>query len=140
MVNKWYQQTFSFNQRSGGKTTKEIGSRAEQFAQQYLRKQGLKVLATNVGYPFGEIDLIAEDGDELVFIEVRFRSSQSHGTAAETVQKPKQRRIVLASQAWLANNRTYQNHYCRFDLIAIDSVMDSKHTSWEKNAFQTSGY
>lgn len=140
MAKKWYQQSFSFNQRPGGKTTKEIGSKAEQFAQQYLRKQGLKVLATNVGYPFGEIDLIAEDGNELVFIEVRFRSNCSHGTAAETVQKPKQRRIVLASQAWLANNQTYQNHYCRFDLIAIDSVIDSKHTNWERNAFHSPGY
>ena len=140
MAKKWYQLTSSSNRNSRGKTTKEIGSKAELFAQRYLRKQGLKVLATNIGYPFGEIDLIAEDGDELVFIEVRFRSNQSHGTAAETVQKPKQRRIVLASQAWLANNPTYQNHYCRFDLIAIDSVMDSKHTNWEKNAFQTSGY
>ena len=140
MVKKWCQLTSSAQGSSGVKTTKEIGGKAERFAQQYIRKQGLKVLATNVGYPFGEIDLIAEDGNELVFIEVRFRSGRSHGTAVETVQRSKQRRIALASQAWLAGNRAYQNHYCRFDLIAIDSVIDSKHTNWEKNAFQTPGY
>lgn len=132
----WYRRT----RNPDGKTTKEIGEKAERFAQQFLRQNGLKILANNVSYSFGEIDLIAEDGDELVFIEVRFRSNPSHGSAAETVRMQKQQRIILASQAWLKNNQSYRHHYCRFDLIAIDSVIDSNHIDWEKNAFQTAGY
>jgi|SaaInlV_100m_DNA_5_1039725.scaffolds.fasta_scaffold01190_5 putative endonuclease len=123
-----------------GNSTKAIGNKAEKLAQKFIRSSGLKLIASNVRYSFGEIDLIAEDSDELVFIEVRFRSNSSHGLAAETVGSQKQRRLVSAAQAWLRDNQTYCNHYCRFDVIAIDSLIDTKHISWQKNAFQVPGY
>ena len=136
MRKKWclrdkYSLRISANQR---------GEKAERLAKQYICSQGLTFLAKNVRYPFGEIDLIAEDGDELVFIEVKFRSNSSHGLASETVSKKKQKRLTLAAQRWLKDNQRYQNRYCRVDLIAIDSRIDVKHLNWEKNAFQASEY
>jgi putative endonuclease len=136
MAKKWCRQT----RQRRTQTAREIGAKAENFALSFLKRNGLKLVARNVNYPFGEIDLIAKDREELVFIEVRFRSTPSHGRAAETISTQKQRRIVLASQRWLKDNQSYQNHYCRFDVIAIDSVIDSKHTSWEKNAFHAPEY
>lgn len=137
MATKWY---WSNKNKSGAKQksvdTKSTGNKAEQLAQKLIRKQGLKLLAANVNYSFGEIDLIAEDVKELVFIEVRFRANSSHGSAAETVAAQKQRRIIMAAQRWLKENQSYQNHYCRFDVIAIDSVIDFKHINWQKNAFE----
>lgn len=123
-----------------GKSANQNGAKAERLAKQFIRKQGLSFLAKNVRYPFGEIDLIAEDGEELVFIEVRFRSGSLHGKASETVSERKQKRLTLAAQRWLMDNQSYQNHYCRFDLIAIDSRIDLQHLNWEKNAFQASEY
>lgn len=136
MEKKWCWLTKASKKNS----TNGVGAQAELFAKDYIQRRGLKFLANNVSYPFGEIDLIAEDGGELVFIEVRFRSDSLYGAAVDTVQAQKQKRLVLAANRWLADNQTYQNHYCRFDLIAIDSVIDAKHTRWEKNAFQTPGY
>ena len=132
MVKKWCWQT----EASARKTPGDIGAAAEQLAENYICRQGLKFIARNVSYPFGELDLIVEDREELVFVEVRFRSNSNYGSAAETVSIKKQKRLLLAAQRWLADNQRYQNHYCRFDLIAIDSFVDSKHLIWEKNAFQ----
>lgn len=113
---------------------------AEKFTHNYLCQKGLKFIDRNVSYPFGEIDLIFLDNQELVFIEVRFRSSQIYGGALASVTKKKQKRLLLAAQKWLKDNQRYQNYYCRFDLIAIDSSIDTKHLNWEKNAFQANEY
>ncbi len=137
MATKWSWSNKDTN--NPGKTsgnTKKIGTKAEKFAQKLIRNYGLKLIATNVNYPFGEIDLIAEDAAELVFIEVRFRSNTSHGSALESVAHQKQKRLILAAQRWLKENQSYQNRYCRFDVIAIDSTIDTRHTNWQKNAFE----
>ncbi len=117
-----------------------IGNKAEDFAQKFLKKRGLKIITRNSRYKLGEIDIIAEGGEDLGFVEVRFRSGTSRGGAMESVADKKQKRLVRAAQLWLQENRAYQNHYCRFDLIAINSVIDIEHTNWEKDAFQTTGF
>ena len=61
------------------------GRRAEQLAQRYLKKAGLKLLQNNYLAPGGEIDLVMLDRQELVFVEVRYRASASHGSAAESI-------------------------------------------------------
>lgn len=128
------------NIRKSPTSAQKIGKNAEDFAQKLLRDKGLKIIGRNLRYKLGEIDIIAEDGEELVFVEVRFRSRATRGEAAESVSAKKQKRLIRAAQTWLQQHKYYQNHYCRFDLVAINSVIDIEHTNWEKNAFQTTGF
>ncbi len=94
------------------------GWEAEERALQYLLSQGLALLTRNFRCRGGEIDLIMQQGRELVFVEVRFRSSASHGGALASVTSRKQARLVLAAQVFLQRYR--QLPACRFDVIAID--------------------
>jgi|MEHZ01.4.fsa_nt_MEHZ011272893.1_11 putative endonuclease len=126
--------------RTSPVSAQQIGKHAEDFAQKFLCDKGLKIIGRNLRYKLGEIDIIAEDGEDLVFVEVRFRSGATRGEAAESVSEKKQKRLIRAAQTWLQQHKSYQNHYCRFDLVAINSVIDIEHTDWEKNAFQTTGF
>lgn len=84
-----------------------------------MEEQGYRVLEKNYRCPGGEIDLIARDGDYLVFAEVKYRSSQARGWPEEAVNPEKQQRIRRAARFYL-----YRNHYgedtpCRFDVVGI---------------------
>ena len=133
MTTNWYRikSNSARNRKSG-----DAGQRSEIFARTFLEDQGLKILDTNFRIRLGEIDIIAQDCEDLVFTEVRFRSGTSHGGARESVSIKKRQRLIKAAQVWLQKNPLYQNHYCRFDLIAIERLIDIEHTTWEKNAFQ----
>jgi len=108
------------------------GVLAEQLAAQYLQRQGLKLLQINYRCRFGEIDLILQDGDTLVFAEVRLRSSSAFGGAAASIDARKQAKLVRTAQHYLSR----LNHIppCRFDAILMQSV-DSPAIEWVKNAF-----
>jgi putative endonuclease len=102
-------------------STKKVGDAAEDEALLYLQQQGLRLITRNYRTPGrggGEIDLImrATDGT-LVFVEVRRRKSILHGSAASSVGRVKQRRVVLAAQHYLLNLRSLPP--CRFDVIEV---------------------
>lgn len=82
----------------------------------------------------GEIDLIMKDGEELVFVEVRYRHRNTHGISAETVTYTKQKRLLRTAKAYLQKRNLFDKIPCRFDVIAIDG----QQTRWIKNAFQDS--
>lgn len=98
---------------------------------------GYRILARNYQNRFGEIDLIARDGAQIVFVEVRGRSSTSHGHPAETVGPQKQRKITRAAAGYL-NKRPPTEHSPRFDVVTIIWDDDSgKHSIQHfKHAFQ----
>ena len=102
-------------------STKKVGDAAEDEALLYLQQQGLRLVCRNYRTPGrggGEIDLILLDPDgTLVFVEVRRRKSSLHGTAAASVGRTKQRRVVLAAQHYLLRVRTLPP--CRFDVIEV---------------------
>lgn len=103
-------------------TTKKLGDSAEDAALEYLQDRGLRLLQRNYRTPGrggGEIDLIlsAPDGT-LVFVEVRKRSSASHGGAAASVGYSKQRRIVFAARHYLMHLAVLPP--CRFDVVAVE--------------------
>ncbi len=108
------------------------GALAEQVAAQYLLQQGLKLLQTNYRCRFGEIDLILQDGDTLVFAEVRLRSFAAFGGAAASIDARKQAKLIRTAQHFLSNLKHIPP--CRFDAILMQST-DIKQIEWIKNAF-----
>jgi uncharacterized protein (TIGR00252 family) len=111
------------------------GENAEQAACDFLLAKKLKLIARNVRYPFGEIDLLMQDGKELVFVEVRFRRNQSFGGGIESVTSSKQRKIANAAQAWLSSDTQWANAACRFDVVAVDWHQEAFRIDWIKAAF-----
>ena len=114
------------------------GKDAEQQAQRRLQKAGLRLLENNYRVAGGEIDLIMLDGSELVFVEVRYRASSSHGSAAESVTLSKQRRLIKAAEHYLINHPENWSG-CRFDVVAFDGGLSKQQMSWLQNAFGLDG-
>lgn len=110
------------------------GALAEQWAAQYLQRQGLKPVSQNYRSRFGEIDLIMRDGATLVFVEVRLRSSGSFGGAAASIDARKQQRLVRTAQQYLA--ALPQLPPCRFDAVLMDDAQ-GRNVQWLRNAFDT---
>lgn len=77
------------------------GRLGEQLAAAYLRRNGYRVHETNYRCSYGEIDIVASEGDVLVFVEVRARSDTRPGAAAESIDRPKQRRLRMVAAAYL---------------------------------------
>jgi len=111
----------SFERSDSAPTTKQAGDAGEDAALAFLQDQGLRLLVRNYRTPGrggGEIDLIMRAPDTtLVFVEVRRRRSSTHGGAAASVGKTKQRRIVFSAQHYLARLRSLPP--CRFDVVEV---------------------
>lgn len=113
--------------------SRQQGHHYEQMAAEYLRRHGLKLVAKNINYRFGELDLVMSDGTALVFVEVRYRANVHHGHAAETITSSKQARLIKAANCWmLANKINSHSADFRFDVIAIHQ--QGQHIEWLKNA------
>ena len=96
----------------------EKGHRGEDLAVDFLFVKGYRILTRNWRIKAGEIDIIAQDGDTLVFCEVKSRSSTRFGTGAEAVDVRKQRKIAQVATLYLQRYRL-SNQRCRFDVIEI---------------------
>lgn len=100
------------------------GRQAEDRAQALLEEKGLRILGRNLCCKVGEIDLVAADGDTLVFVEVRQRTQLQFGSAAASVNPQKQRRLVRAAHYFLP--AIARRHFggrlprCRFDLVSVE--------------------
>jgi putative endonuclease len=111
---------------------KITGDAAEAIAANFLARHGVKVMAQNFRCRFGEIDLIARDGDTLVFVEVRMRQSSQFGGAGASITVAKQRRIALAAEHYLSQLKHVPA--CRFDAILLNKL-DIDNVEWIKDAF-----
>lgn len=96
----------------------ETGKEAEDRAVAHLSAQGLSVVERNFRCKVGEIDLVARDGEEIVFVEVRARASRDFGGAAASVDASKRRKVARAARVWLAA-RGWDGP-CRFDVVAVE--------------------
>ena len=85
----------------------------------------------------GEIDLVLQDRDTLVFVEVRYRRQSAFGSAAESVDSRKQARLVACARHYLTTRRQAGSRCCRFDVVAIDGPDES--ITWIRNAFTDTG-
>src|SRR5205823_4762267 len=92
-----------------------LGERGERTAARFLRRHRLRILLRGYRTPFGEIDLIAREGDILVFVEVKARRQ---GVPAEAVTPEKQRRITIAALHFL-HRYGLDHQRSRFDVVAI---------------------
>ena len=97
---------------------KLLGDRGERRAVRYLRKQGYRILARQYADRYGEIDIIALDGDQIVFVEVKTRRTADAGQPFEAVDDRKQQKIASCALAWLRQQRRLEQS-CRFDVISI---------------------
>ncbi|TBL77709.1 YraN family protein [Paenibacillus thalictri] len=110
-------ETSKRNNRPDGR--KQLGSQGEQLAARYLTEQGYTLLTQNWRCRTGEIDLVAEDGEVIVFVEVRTRKATGRfGTAQESVDYRKRRQVTETAQVFLLQ-RGLQEKQIRFDVIAI---------------------
>lgn len=112
-----------------------IGRTAEDRALEHLEARGLRLETRNFRCRGGEIDLVMRDGNERVFVEVRFRASQRFGSPEATVNAAKQKRIALAAGHYLAQ---HDDRPCRFDVVALDG--DPPTVRWYRNAFEASAW
>lgn len=106
------------------------GAVAEAAAAAFLETHGLRIRARNFRTRFGEIDLVAEQGDTLVFVEVRKRTSERFGGAAGSISAAKRARIVAAASLYLAGLRG--DPPCRFDAVLVDAAGKIR---WIRDAF-----
>jgi putative endonuclease len=115
------------------------GRHYEEQAAGYLRAAGLQILERNFSCKVGEIDIVCSQGEQLVFVEVRFRSNPGYGSAAASINRAKQRKIIRAAQFYLQARREHGNRPCRFDVLAITATRPGKEVDvqWLKNAFIT---
>ena len=113
-------------------SNKNSGADAEAKAEAFLVKQGLVKRTRNYRCKLGEIDLIMQHKDTLVFVEVRLRSHQGFANAAESVTIRKQQKIVNTAQYYLQQNQLTDKANCRFDVVAFGN---SGEPDWIKDAF-----
>ncbi|HRQ04860.1 MAG TPA: YraN family protein [Nitrosomonas halophila] len=106
------------------------GHEAERRAENFLQQQKLKLLERNYRCRFGEIDLIMQEGDTLVFVEVRMRTSHLYGGAAASITAAKQTKLIQTARHYLSRHEADQP--CRFDAILISG---NQEIEWIQNAF-----
>ncbi|HCX73149.1 MAG TPA: YraN family protein [Candidatus Cloacimonas sp.] len=94
------------------------GQTGEEKAKNFLLNLGYQILKTNYHSAYGEIDIIAQDQEELVFVEVKTRAKDPE-TAFSSVSRSKQRKLVKTAANFLARNPQYQESFTRFDVIAV---------------------
>lgn len=104
---------------------RSLGARGELAAKAHLLKLGYEILHENYTTPFGEIDLIARDGETLVFVEVKARSSKAYGPPEASVTRGKQQQIRRVASLYLSQARLH-NVACRFDVVAVTFPGEAK--------------
>jgi putative endonuclease len=116
---------------------KSLGDDYEDRAVSLLEDRGLRLLERNFSGKAGEIDLIAQDGDQLVFVEVRARSNRFFESAAGSVNIRKQQRIIRTAQLFLQRRPQWANMPCRFDVIAFEPPQSGAcpRIRWIRSAF-----
>lgn len=111
------------------------GRWAEDLAARHLAAHGLVCRDRNFRSRYGEIDLVMEDGEVLVFVEVRSRGGTGFLDPAESVDRSKRARIARTADAWLRNRRAVPVPACRFDVVAVTGGPDAPGIRWMRNAF-----
>jgi len=111
-----------------------FGSAGESAAAAYLKKNRYKILGQNYSCRFGEIDVIAQQGKYIVFVEVKTRKNENFAQAREFVTRAKQERIMKAAMLWLQQNDS--DLQPRFDVIEVVGEGRTQKITHIENAFE----
>ncbi len=115
------------------RTDKRIkGDDKERLAEAYLASKGFTLIERNFLCKAGEIDIIMQDDEYLVFIEVRYRKNKDFGGALASITPTKQRKLRRAAELYLLKNFSNTPPNCRFDAVGIEG---DDEIEWIKNAF-----
>lgn len=96
----------------------ETGKSGEEIASKYIENQGYEILERNFSCQQGEIDIIAKDKEEIVFIEVKTRTNKKYGLASEAVNENKQNHLLRAIKYYIYIKK-YENKFIRIDVIEV---------------------
>lgn len=108
------------------------GAAYEQMAVRYLEENGYRILDRNYRIRSGEIDVIAADGDQIVFCEVKYRSSKHVESALSAVDRKKQAKIIRVARYYLMRHQAFKSCAVRFDVVGINQQGEITHI---QNAF-----
>lgn len=124
---------------SGGPQARRTGNDGEELACRFLEAHGYRILARNFTCRVGELDIVAQSGETVVFVEVKQRGDERHGGGVEAVTPAKRRRVVRAAELY-ASRHGLSERALRFDVIAIeaDGVGESR-VRHEAGAFDADG-
>jgi len=100
---------------------KALGAKAESLAATLLETKKYRILQRNLRTKFGEIDILAQDGNTLVIVEVKAKTSDRFGSAIEMVTKAKQRKLILLTHEL---QMTHQTESVRVDIVTVDQAAD----------------
>ena len=123
---------------SGGFTVeirKQMGNTGEDIALEYLIQHGYRLVQRNFTCKAGEIDLIVQKDDILVFAEVRSRTGTQYGEPSETVNRKKQDKLRKTAKYYLYCNPQLERYYCRFDVVSIVWNDGKASIEWIPDAF-----
>ncbi|MBP7341464.1 MAG: YraN family protein [Smithellaceae bacterium] len=110
------------------------GKRGEAIAVDYLRKKGFRIIEVNYRCPIGEIDIVARDKNELVFVEVKARKSSALGFPEQAVGIGKQRKMSQLA-LWYLREKKQDEARARFDVVAVLLEPSGNEIRWIPNAF-----
>ena len=120
-------------------TSLQIGNAAESQACDYPQQCGLKIITRNYHSPYGELDLVMQDHDHMVFVEVRFRRHNQYGSGADSVTSRKQDKLIKTALYYLQQHPKQAKQPVRFDVVSLSAADGQTDIEWIKDAFQTEG-
>ncbi|QDK97051.1 YraN family protein [Acinetobacter tandoii] len=125
------------SEKSSGKTTAQaLGDWAEKEALMLLQQQGFHLVQQNYHSRYGELDLVVQQGEELLLVEVKARALTRFGHANEVVSASKQRKLIKTALCFLHEYPEYEQFYCRFDVICFDFYQQfSKTVQYDFSSF-----
>ena len=120
--------------------SRTLGQLTERVAAVFLRLRGLRIVYRSYTCPRGEIDLVAlhqkkNQTPTLVFVEVRYRSSEQYGSAAASIDETKQLRLIRSAEYFLNAFKEYANLPMRFDAVLLTRSVHQLPITWIKDAF-----
>jgi putative endonuclease len=112
-----------------------LGRAGEAQAARFLEAQGYVLLARNWRIREGELDIVAQEGDTLAFVEVKTRRTHTHGAGEESIDARKQQRLAQLAERFLAAHPELTFRQCRFDVVVIDYTQRPAQIRLYRNAF-----
>lgn len=110
------------------------GNLAEKMALKFLKKRSLRFIEKNYHCRYGEIDIIMQDKEYLVFVEVRYRKNDNFGGALASIDQRKQAKLRRSAEHYLIQHKR-TDEPCRFDILCVNGDLDKASFHWIDNAF-----